>query len=106
MGSAGRIGPGLRRPSYSAEYVTHALSPLPLASDRCVSQVCVFLLSMAIKAAPAQALAAVGFILAGVPVYYMTQREEYSSPAAGIVGASLDVLLYDFVFTSVYLQPL
>ena len=51
-------------------------------------QVCVFLLSMPVKAAPTQALAAACFILAGVPVYYLAQRGA-PSPCAAAVGARL-----------------
>ena len=62
--------------------------PLPVRWLMFMHQVCVFLLSMPIKAAPTQALAALVFILAGVPVYYMTQREEPDPVAGGIVGTS------------------
>ena len=51
-------------------------------------QVCVFLLSMPVKAAPTQALAAACFILAGVPVYYLALRGA-PSPCAAAVGARL-----------------
>ncbi|KAI0726492.1 L-methionine transporter [Fomitopsis betulina] len=67
-------------PTLERPYRTWITTPLIFCG------VCIFLLSMAIKAAPVQALAAVGFILAGVPVYYMTQRgEEPSSPTAGTI---------------------
>ena len=68
--------------------VCFSRAPLPIRRLMGLHQVCVFLLSMPIKAAPTQALAALVFILAGVPVYYMTQHEEPDPVAGGIVGTS------------------
>ena len=60
-------------------------------------QVCVFLLSMPVKAAPTQALAAACFILTGVPVYYLAQRGA-PSPCAVAVGARLPCVCVCFLF--------
>lgn len=45
-----------------------------LATPILFSAVALFLLLMPVFSAPLEALAAVGFILAGVPMYYLTQR--------------------------------
>ncbi|KAH9924030.1 L-methionine transporter [Fomitopsis serialis] len=63
----------MKEPQLERPYKTWLTTPIIFCA------VCIFLLSMPIKAAPTQALAAIGFILAGIPVYYMTQREELSS---------------------------
>ncbi|TFY51174.1 hypothetical protein EVJ58_g10704 [Rhodofomes roseus] len=63
----------MKEPQLERPYRTWITTPIIFCA------VCVFLLSMPVKAAPTQALAAIGFILAGIPVYFMTQREELSS---------------------------
>ncbi|KZT66268.1 hypothetical protein DAEQUDRAFT_715307 [Daedalea quercina L-15889] len=68
----------VKEPQLERPYRTWITTPLIFCA------VCIFLLSMPVKAAPAQALAAICFILAGIPVYFMTQREELSSTLSAI----------------------
>jgi len=64
----------VREPMLERPYKTWIITPLLFCA------VALFLLCMPIIAAPLEALAVLGFILAGVPVYYMTQTHESSRP--------------------------
>ncbi|KAK7693404.1 hypothetical protein QCA50_002972 [Cerrena zonata] len=57
--------PGLERP-----YKTWIVTPFIFCA------VCLFLLCMPIIAAPLEALAVLGFVLVGIPIYYITQTAE------------------------------
>jgi len=58
----------IREPEHKRPYKTYITTPLIF------SVVALFLLCMPIIAAPLEALAALGFVLAGIPIYYVTQR--------------------------------
>jgi len=62
-----------KEPNLERPYKTYITTPLIF------SAVALFLLSMPIFAAPLEALAALGFISAGVPLYYITQRRNNSN---------------------------
>jgi len=51
-------------------YKTWIITPLTFCA------VALFLLCMPVIAAPAEAIAVLGFVLAGIPVYYFTQTNE------------------------------
>ncbi|OCH94964.1 hypothetical protein OBBRIDRAFT_788707 [Obba rivulosa] len=67
----------IKEPMLERPYKTWIITPLTFCA------VCLFLLCMPVIAAPLEALAALGFILAGVPMYYITQRNE-GAPTSGI----------------------
>jgi len=56
-----------KEPNLERPYKTFLITPLMFCA------VALFLLCMPILAAPLEAMAALGFILAGIPVYYLTQ---------------------------------
>ncbi|EJU05603.1 L-methionine transporter [Dacryopinax primogenitus] len=58
----------VKEPHLERPYKTWIITPLTFCA------VALFLLSMPVIAAPLEALAAVGFILLGLPVYFITQR--------------------------------
>jgi len=62
-----------KEPMLERPYKTWITTPLIFCA------VCVFLLCMPIIAAPLEAMAVLGFVLAGIPVYYVTQRSTASS---------------------------
>lgn len=64
----------IKEPMLERPYRTWIITPLIFCA------VALFLLCMPIIAAPLEALAVLGFILAGIPVYYMTQTHENSTP--------------------------
>ncbi|KAF8625777.1 hypothetical protein AX15_005169 [Amanita polypyramis BW_CC] len=64
----------IKEPMLERPYRTWIITPLIFCA------VAIFLLCMPIIAAPLEALAVLGFILAGVPVYYMTQTNENARP--------------------------
>ncbi|KZT58955.1 amino acid transporter [Calocera cornea HHB12733] len=77
----------VKEPHLERPYKTWIITPLTFCA------VALFLLSMPVIAAPLEALAAVGFILLGLPVYFITQRrneriQEASSAFSRIKGAS------------------
>lgn len=61
--------PGLERP-----YKTWIITPLVFCA------VAIFLLCMPVIASPVEAIAVLGFVLAGVPVFYLTQMTEDEQP--------------------------
>ncbi|EIN07323.1 L-methionine transporter [Punctularia strigosozonata HHB-11173 SS5] len=58
----------IQEPLLERPYKTWIITPLTFCA------VCVFLLCMPIIAAPLEAMAVAGFVLAGIPVYYITHR--------------------------------
>ncbi|KAI9574243.1 amino acid permease-domain-containing protein [Boletus coccyginus] len=60
----------VREPNLKRPYRTWITTPLTFCA------VAIFLLCMPIIAAPLEAVSVLGFVLAGVPVYYLTNREE------------------------------
>jgi len=58
----------IKEPLLERPYKTWITTPLIFCA------VCLFLLCMPIIAAPLEAMAVLGFVLVGIPVYYMTQR--------------------------------
>jgi len=70
----------VKEPMLERPYKTWIITPLTFCA------VCLFLLCMPVIAAPLEALAALGFILAGIPVYYITQRNE-GPPTSGVSAA-------------------
>jgi len=60
----------IKEPNLERPYKTWIITPLTFCA------VALFLLCMPIIAAPLQAVAALGFVLAGIPVYYLTNRNE------------------------------
>ncbi|KAI0807498.1 L-methionine transporter [Fomes fomentarius] len=79
----------VKEPMLERPYKTWIITPLIFCA------VCLFLLCMPIIAAPLEAMAVLGFVLAGVPVYYITQRNHgppgavqgfFSSITAHILG--------------------
>jgi len=60
----------VKEPNLPRPYKTWIITPLTFCA------VAIFLLCMPIIAAPLEAVAVFGFVLAGVPVYYLTNREE------------------------------
>ncbi|KAF8956554.1 L-methionine transporter [Flammula alnicola] len=60
----------IKEPMLERPYKTWIITPLTFCG------VALFLLCMPIIAAPAEAIAVLGFVLAGIPVYYMTQSTE------------------------------
>jgi len=62
----------VKEPMLKRPYKTWIITPLIFCA------VCLFLLCMPVLAAPLEAVAVLGFVLAGVPVYYLTQRRGVS----------------------------
>ncbi|KAI0709329.1 L-methionine transporter [Earliella scabrosa] len=60
----------VKEPMLERPYKTWIITPLIFCA------VCLFLLCMPIIAAPLEAMAVLAFVLAGVPVYYITQRND------------------------------
>ncbi|KAI0831389.1 amino acid transporter [Trametes gibbosa] len=60
----------VKEPTLHRPYKTWILTPLVFCA------VCIFLLCMPIIAAPLEAIAVLGFVLAGIPLYYITHRQE------------------------------
>ncbi|KAI1795792.1 L-methionine transporter [Ganoderma leucocontextum] len=58
----------IKEPMLERPYKTWIITPLVFCA------VCLFLLCMPIIAAPLEAMAVLAFVLAGIPVYYLTQR--------------------------------
>ncbi|KAF7322996.1 L-methionine transporter [Mycena chlorophos] len=65
----------IKEPLLERPYKTWIITPLTFCA------VALFLLCMPIIAAPLPAFAVLGFVLAGVPVYYITHRTERELPA-------------------------
>ncbi|KAJ6596927.1 L-methionine transporter [Mycena vulgaris] len=65
----------VKEPMLERPYKTWIITPLTFCA------VALFLLCMPIIAAPLPAIAVLGFVLAGVPVYYITHRSERDLPA-------------------------
>ncbi|KAJ7905540.1 L-methionine transporter [Mycena olivaceomarginata] len=65
----------VKEPMLERPYKTWIITPLTFCA------VALFLLCMPIIAAPLPAIAVLGFVLAGVPVYYITHRSERELPA-------------------------
>ncbi|KAF7304904.1 L-methionine transporter [Mycena kentingensis (nom. inval.)] len=65
----------VKEPMLERPYRTWIITPLTFCA------VALFLLCMPVIAAPLPALAVLGFVLAGVPVYYLTHRTERDLPA-------------------------
>ncbi|KAF7294914.1 L-methionine transporter [Mycena indigotica] len=65
----------VKEPLLERPYKTWIITPLTFCA------VALFLLCMPIIAAPLPAVAVLGFVLAGVPVYYLTHRSERELPA-------------------------
>lgn len=68
----------VKEPMLERPYKTWITTPLVFCA------VCLFLLCMPIIAAPLEAMAVLGFVLAGIPVYYITQRG--SATSSGVVA--------------------
>ncbi|KAJ7582671.1 amino acid permease-domain-containing protein [Mycena floridula] len=64
----------VREPQLERPYRTWIVTPLTFCG------VALFLLCMPIFAAPLEAMAVLGFVLAGIPVFYMTRRSEQDRP--------------------------
>jgi len=60
----------IKEPMLERPYKTWIITPLTFCA------VALFLLCMPVIAAPAEAIAVLGFVLAGIPVYYFTQTNE------------------------------
>jgi len=60
----------VKEPNLSRPYKTWIITPLTFCA------VAIFLLCMPIIAAPLEAVSVLGFVLAGVPIYYLTNRAE------------------------------
>ncbi|KAJ8489709.1 hypothetical protein ONZ51_g2754 [Trametes cubensis] len=60
----------VKEPMLHRPYKTWIITPLVFCA------VCIFLLCMPIIAAPLEAIAVLGFVLAGIPLYYITHRTE------------------------------
>ncbi|KAH9901016.1 amino acid transporter [Cubamyces lactineus] len=60
----------VKEPMLHRPYKTWITTPLVFCA------VCIFLLCMPIIAAPLEAIAVLGFVLAGIPLYYITHRNE------------------------------
>ncbi|KZP19453.1 L-methionine transporter [Athelia psychrophila] len=60
-------------PTLERPYKTWIITPLTFCA------VALFLICMPVLAAPLEAIAALGFVLAGIPVYYMTSRSDTKS---------------------------
>ncbi|RDX56676.1 L-methionine transporter [Lentinus brumalis] len=71
----------VKEPMLERPYKTWIITPLIFCS------VCLFLLCMPIIAAPLEAMAVLGFVLAGVPVYYLTQRPPSEGPIQGFFAS-------------------
>ncbi|KIM24009.1 hypothetical protein M408DRAFT_332062 [Serendipita vermifera MAFF 305830] len=69
----------IKEPFLERPYKTYITTPLIFCG------VALFLLSMPVLAAPLEALAALGFILAGVPIYFLTQSN-YANKPDGWIG--------------------
>jgi len=82
----------IKEPNLQRPYRTWTITPLTF------SAVALFLLLMPIFAAPLSALAAVGFILAGIPVYYITHRGRHGSDDSSKKISKDPVLLRVFPF--------
>ncbi|KAL4253190.1 Cellular Amino Acid Transporter [Abortiporus biennis] len=61
----------IKEPLLERPYKTWIVTPLVFCA------VCIFLLCMPIIAAPLEAIAVLGFVLVGIPVYYLTQKGEH-----------------------------
>ncbi|EPT06173.1 hypothetical protein FOMPIDRAFT_124911 [Fomitopsis schrenkii] len=59
----------IKEPMLERPYKTWITTPLIFCA------VCLFLLCMPIIAAPLEAIAVLGFVLVGIPIYYITQRD-------------------------------
>ncbi|KAJ8078805.1 hypothetical protein PM082_013088 [Marasmius tenuissimus] len=64
----------VKEPLLERPYKTWIITPLTFCG------VALFLLFMPIIAAPLEAIAVLGFVLAGVPVYYLTRRDANEAP--------------------------
>ncbi|KAI0748211.1 L-methionine transporter [Daedaleopsis nitida] len=73
----------VKEPMLERPYKTWIITPLIFCA------VCLFLLCMPIIAAPLEAMAVLGFVLAGIPVYYITQRHD--GPPTAIQGFFSDL---------------
>lgn len=69
----------IKEPLLERPYRTWIITPLVFCA------VCLFLLLMPIIAAPLEAIAVLGFVLAGIPIYYLTQKTEDGDPPV-IIG--------------------
>ncbi|KAG1756731.1 amino acid permease-domain-containing protein [Suillus paluster] len=65
----------VKEPMLERPYKTWIVTPLTFCA------VALFLLCMPIIAAPLEAMAVLGFVLAGIPVYYLTNLDQASLPA-------------------------
>ncbi|GJE86900.1 L-methionine transporter [Phanerochaete sordida] len=63
----------IKEPLLERPYKTWIATPLTFCA------VCLFLLCMPIIAAPLEAMAVLGFVLVGIPIYYLTQRRSSGS---------------------------
>jgi len=64
----------IKEPMLERPYKTWIITPLTFCA------IAIFLVCMPIIAAPLQAIAVLGFVLAGVPVYYITYRSQHDTP--------------------------
>jgi len=78
----------VKEPYLERPYKTWLMTPVIFCS------VSLFLLCMPVVAAPFEALAALGFIVAGIPVYYLTQTgsSDQSRSATGLRGSIIACL--------------
>ncbi|KAF8447433.1 amino acid/polyamine transporter I [Boletus edulis BED1] len=76
----------VKEPNLERPYKTWIVTPLIFCA------VALFLLCMPIFAAPLEAVAVLGFVLAGVPVYYLTHRDEQAK-FPFLLGITYDVSL-------------
>ncbi|PCH38054.1 L-methionine transporter [Wolfiporia cocos MD-104 SS10] len=72
----------IKEPMLERPYKTWITTPLIFCA------VCLFLLCMPVIAAPLEAMAVLGFVLVGIPIYYITQRR--SAPTSGFFAVFTD----------------
>ncbi|KAG8995510.1 hypothetical protein FRB90_000169 [Tulasnella sp. 427] len=73
----------IKEPNLDRPYKTWLITPLTF------SAVALFLLFMPVAAAPLEAMAAIGFILVGIPVFYLTRERPSSERGSGILDKIL-----------------
>ncbi|KAI0093863.1 L-methionine transporter [Irpex rosettiformis] len=73
----------VKEPLLERPYKTWIATPLIFCA------VCLFLLFMPIIAAPLEAMAVLGFVLVGIPVYYLTQRRGPRDDTPVVIGKSI-----------------
>ncbi|KAH9856967.1 amino acid transporter [Lenzites betulinus] len=73
----------VKEPTLHRPYKTWIITPLVFCA------VCIFLLCMPVIAAPLEAIAVLGFVLAGIPLYYITHRHEGQPTRAQVLLSNI-----------------